>query len=241
MLAESLKRETDSLTLSLNGKGPAGTVLAAADGRHRVKGYIENPLADLPAKADGQLDVGGAIGKDGFITVLRDTGGSEPYTGRTQLVSGEVAEDLAKYYLKSEQQPSIVYLCVWVDIDTTVLVAGGLVVSPLPGAEEETLAFVESRIGDIKNYALMLMNMAPGDAVRKIFSGGTIEVLSRSNPAYVCDCSYARFERGILSLGKKEIEDMIREDGQAEVVCRFCNKKYLYNKQSLVKLLYDAK
>lgn len=243
MMASTVKDPHALLTLNLNGGGPAGTVLATANGACEVKGYIGNPQVNLPARADGKLDVGGAVGKDGYITVTREMGpGAEPYIGRTPLVSGEVAEDIAMYYLQSEQHPSIVYLSVWVDIDTTVIAAGGLIISPLPNASEETLSMIESRVFDIGNYGLMLMTMDSDTILRKkIFPDAELELMEEKHPAYHCDCSEERFERGIIALGTKEIREMIEQDGQAEVVCRFCNKKYLFDKAHLQRLLDEAK
>ncbi len=241
IMACNLKSEDNSLTLRLNGGGPAGTVLAVADGRCRVKGYMENPKVDLPIRSDGKLDVSGAVGKNGFLSVVRDLGLKEPYIGRTQLVSGEIAEDVAMYFLKSEQQPSVVYLSVWVDTDGSILQAGGMVVSPLPGASEETLSFVESRVDVIKKFTRMLREMTSAEAAGTIFAGADLKKLAEAAPVYHCDCSRGRFERGIVSLGEKEIGDMIRENGQAEVVCRFCNKKYVFDKACLTGLLRRAK
>ncbi len=240
ILGSQLRHGWENLTVTLNGGGPAGTVLATANGDCQVKGYIANPKVNLPAREDGKLDVGGAVGKDGFLTVSKDLGLKEPYVGRTALVSGEIAEDLAYYYLQSEQQPTIVYLSVWVDIDTSVLRAGGLVISPLPGASEETLSFIESRVFEIQNYALMLMQYAPEEAVRKIFAGAKLEVTGSKEPSYVCNCSHERFSKGILSLGRQEIQQMIEEDGQAEVICQFCNKRYLFGRQELQNLLEET-
>lgn len=240
ILGSQLRQEWENLTITLNGGGPAGTVLATANGNCEVKGYIANPLVNLPAREDGKLDVGGAVGKDGFLTVSKDLGLKEPYVGQTALVSGEIAEDLAYYYLQSEQQPTIVYLSVWVDIDTSVLRAGGLVISPMPGTSEETLSFIESRLFEIQNYALMLMQYSPEEAVRKIFRDGKIELTRTQEPRYVCSCTRERFSQGILSLGREEIEQMLKEDGQAEVVCQFCNKQYLFRAEDLQKLLEET-
>lgn len=240
MMASQLKSEENSLTVSLNGGGPAGTVMATANGRLEVKGCIGNPEVDLPARADGKLDVGGAVGREGFLTVIKDIGMKDPYIGKTELQSGEIAEDLAYYYLQSEQQPSIVYLSVWVDVDTSVLRAGGLIISPMPGTKEETLSGIESRLFDIGNYALMLLNSSPSEAVQKIFNGMEVRELAVSQPKYVCDCSLERIEQAIISLGQAEIEDMIQKDGGAEVHCRFCNKNYRLDAASLKRLLAEA-
>lgn len=240
MMGSALKEPGYRLTLSLNGGGPAGTVLATANAACEVKGCIGNPQVDLPARADGKLDVGGAVGREGFLTVVKDVGLKEPYTGRTALQSGEIAEDVAYYFLQSEQQPCIVYLSVWVDIDTKVVTAGGLFISPLPGAVEASLAAVEERLSAIQNYALMLMAKTPAQAVESIFSGLPLTHLATAHPAYVCDCSRARLEQAILSLGAAEIQKIIEEDGQAELVCRFCNKKYQFDAAQLRALLKEA-
>lgn len=241
MMAAGLKGEDQNLTVSLNGGGPAGTVLATADAKGRVKGCINNPYVDLPAKEDGSLDVGTAIGTDGFLTVSKNMGAPEPYVGRTPLVSGEIAEDLAYYYLQSEQQPTIVYLCTWVDIDCKVIAAGGLVIAPLPGASEESLSEIEKRLPRISNYALMLMNLSPDEAVRKIFDGMDIMHLEDREPEYCCDCSRERLEQVLITLGEKDLQEMIDEDHGAEMTCRFCNKKYQFSEQDLRKLLLSAK
>lgn len=241
MMASGLKGENQNLTLSLNGGGPAGTVLATADAQGHVKGCINNPYVELPAKPDGSLDVGTAIGKDGFLTVSKNMGAPEPYVGRTPLVSGEIAEDLAYYYLQSEQQPTIVYLCTWVDIDTKVIAAGGLVIAPLPGASEESLSEIEKRLPQISNYALMLMNLTPDEAVRKIFEGMELQHLEDRTPEYHCDCSRERLEQALLTIGEKDLREIIEEDHGAEMTCRFCNKKYQFNEQDLRKLLLSAK
>lgn len=237
MMGSQLKEKGQILTLNINGGGPAGTVMATADSDGNVKGCMGNPFVNLPPREDGKLDVGGAVGKDGFLTVSKDIGLKEPYVGQITLVSGEIAEDVAMYYLKSEQQPSIVYLSVWVDIDTSVLRAGGLMITPLPGAEEGLLDAIESRLFGIENYALSIMQNTPKEAVEKIFVGMDVKELETIYPAYQCDCSRERLERAILSLGKDEIEKIILEDGQAEIVCRFCNKKYQFHKEDLQNLL----
>ncbi len=240
MMASQLKHERHSLTININGGGPAGTVIATAKGNCTVKGCIGNPKVNLPARADGKLDVGGAVGTDGFITVIKDVGLKEAYVGKTELRTGEIAEDLAYYYLQSEQQPSIVYLSVWVDIDTSVLRAGGLIISPLPDTAEETLGKIESRIFDINNYALLLLSKSPAEAVRTIFEGMEVTELETAEPRYVCDCSEEKLEQVIISLGKEEIRDMIEKDKKAEVICRFCNKKYTFSAAHLEKLLQEA-
>ena len=240
MMGSELKHPSHSLTININGGGPAGTVLATAKGDCTVRGCMGNPQVNLPARSDGKLDVGGAVGKDGFLTVIRDVGLKDAYVGKTELRSGEIAEDLAYYFLQSEQQPSIVYLSVWVDIDTSVLRAGGLIISPMPGASEETLSDIESRLFDIQNYALLLLSKSPAEAVKTIFAGMDVKELDTREPRYHCDCSREKLEQVIISLGREEITDMIEKDGQAEIVCRFCNKKYLFDAEALRRLLQEA-
>ena len=240
MMGSQLKEVDQQLTLTWNGGGPAGTVMATANGACQVKGYIANPQVDLPPREDGKLDVGGAVGCDGTLTVVKDLGMREPYIGKTQLQSGEIAEDLAYYYLQSEQQPSIVYLSVWVDVDTSVLRAGGLIISPMPGTKEETLSAIESRLFEINNYALLLLSHTPAEAVKKIFEGLDVKELDTLTPAYVCDCSEERLEQVLISLGREELEKIIEEDGGAELVCRFCNQKYYFDKEHLKRLLEEA-
>ena len=241
MMASQLKHESHNLTININGGGPAGTIIATAKADGTVKGCIANPEVNLPAREDGKLDVGGAVGTDGFLTVVKDIGLKEPYVGRTQLESGEIAEDLAYYYLQSEQQPTIVYLCTWVDIDTRVIAAGGLVIAPLPGASEESLQMVEERLHLINNYALMLMNLSPDEAVRKIFKGLDLKHLGDSELSYCCDCSRERLEQVLISLGEAELRDIIEQDHGAELTCRFCNKKYQFSENELNKLLLESK
>lgn len=189
---------------------------------------------------DGKLDVGGAIGKDGFLTVIKDIGLKEPYIGKTALVSGEVAEDVAAYLLYSEQQPAIVYLGVWVDTNMRVLRAGGLFVSPLPGTEEVLLQKIEEKVPAIGQFSKAIMKTGPEQAAREIFSDMEIKKIGEVEPHYICDCSRERLEQVILSLGREEIEDMIEKDGGAELTCRFCNKKYRFSGEELTALLREA-
>ncbi len=240
IMATTLKGEDDKLTLSINGGGPAGTIMATADSHGNVKGCIGNPHVDIPAKKSGKLDVSGAVGKNGFVTVVKDIGLKEPYIGKTPIQTGEIAEDIAYYYLMSEQQPSIVYLSVWVDIDTKVIVAGGLVITPLPGASEEVLSKIENKIAQISNYGILLMSMTPDECVKKIFDDFKVEHIGDFEPEYFCDCSKERYEKILITLGQKELKDMIEEDGGAKIICRFCNKEYNFTKGELEKLLLEA-
>lgn len=241
LMGSMLKNDADKITISINGGGPAGTVLATVNSKLEVKGCIDYPQVNLPATDNGKLDVGGAVGTDGFITVVKDIGLKEPYIGKTALKSGEIAEDLAYYYLMSEQQPSIVCLGVWVETDCTVLRAGGIIISPMPNADDDVLTEIENRLFEISNYTLMLMSMSPDQAVNRIFAGMDLKHMATMYPKYMCDCSRERLEQVVIALGNEEIQSMIDEDGAAEIVCRFCNKKYNFDKNDLIKLKEEAK
>jgi len=240
MMGSQLKHDRHSLTLNINGGGPAGTLIATAKGGGAVKGCMGNPHVDLPGRADGKLDVGGAVGREGFLTVIRDVGLKDAYVGRTELRSGEIAEDLAYYFLQSEQQPSLVFLGVRVDTDASVQKAGGIIISPLPGTSEDVLAAIETKVAAIGEYTLLLLSKSPSEAVTAIFEGMEVRELDTLEPRYVCDCSEERLEQVIISLGREEISDMIQKDGQAEIVCRFCNKKMIFSAERLEKLLREA-
>jgi len=240
LMGAQLKNSGSLVTININGGGPAGTLIATADHKCRVKGCIGNPKVLLPAKNNGQLDVGGAVGTDGLFTVIRDEGMKEPYIGKTPLVTGEIAEDMAHYYLMSQQQPSAVYLCSWVDVDTKILVAGGYIISLLPGACEKSIETAEKGASGLLNYALMLMNMTPEQAIKKAFEGHDVKMLASQTPKYHCDCSTERFAEGIAALGKEEIEAIIEEQGGAEVVCHFCNKRYNFSADALRAIAENA-
>ncbi len=241
MMSAMLKHKDDRLTLMINGGGPAGTVIAVGDDRLCIKAYIANPLVNTPPAESGGFDIKGAVGTDGFVTVVKDLGLKEPYTGKAPLVSGEIGEDIAQYFLTSEQQPSIVYVNTWLETDMSVLNAGGLIVRPLPGCREETLQKIEEKISEISNFAVYIFSMNVEEVLKKIFSGMEIEVLERREPKLVCDCSKQRLEQVVISLGAQEIQDMIEKDNGAQITCRFCNKAYDFTADELEQLLQDAK
>ncbi len=228
-----LKNKHDKLTISINGGGPAGTIMAVGNALLQVKGYIANPHVNVEPSQDGNINIADAVGKNGFITVIRDMGLKEPYIGKTQIETGEIAEDLAYYLLKSEQQPSIVYLNTWVEHDLTVLKAGGIIISPMPNCSEETLSAIEERIYEIKNYALHLLGKPPQKIIMDIFSGLNLRVLNEAHPLYNCDCSEERIVDALLALGADELDDMIKKDKGAKITCRFCNQEYNFNEQEL--------
>ncbi len=242
IMGSMLKSTDDSLTIQLNGGGPIGKVVAVGDGNANVKGYVGNPLVDLPLNDKGKLAVGGAIGKDGMLGIIRDLGLKEPYVGQVPLVNGEVAEDLTQYYATSEQLPTAVALGVLVDVDYTIKAAGGFILQVLPGAYDEDIDNVEKTIASISSVTEMLSNgKRPEDIVEQLLSDYEIEYFDNVPTKYVCDCSRDRTDRALISLGKDELTKIIEEDGKAEITCHFCDNIYKYTKEELEQLLESAK
>ena len=238
MMGYMMKGDKDKLTVSINGKGPIGTILAVADNNGNVKGYVNNPKVDLELKSNGKLDVSKAVGLDGKVTVILDTGFGEPYVGSTDLVTGEIAEDIAYYYYLSEQQNTAVALGVLVDRDYSIKSSGGFIVQTLPFIEDEDVTLLENTLSNIKSVSDYFDNDKDiEDITKEIFKDFDIEILDKIQVGFNCDCSYERMERALISLGEKEIKEMIEEDGQIEIVCHFCNKKYLFQGEKLEKLL----
>ena len=220
MMGIMLKSTQDSVTLQIKGGGPAGRLLADSDGTGNVKGYVEHPVVELPPRADGHLNVGAAVGKDGTLDVIRDLGMREPYIGQVPLPSGEIAEDITPYFAISEQVPTVCALGVLVDKDLSVRCAGGFVVQLLPGASEE----------EIKAMPSVTTMLEEGKSVRDMLelalAGFAPDILDSYHVTYKCDCGLERVEKMIRSLGKKEVERMRDEAPVAEVHCQFCNKNY---------------
>lgn len=242
IMGSMLKSADDSLTIQLNGGGPIGKVVAVGDGNANVKGYVGNPLVDLPLNDKGKLDVGGAIGRDGMLGIIRDLGLKEPYVGQVPLVNGEVAEDLTQYYATSEQLPTAVALGVLVDVDYTIKAAGGFILQVLPGAYDEDIDNVERTIQSISSVTEMLSNgKKPEDIVEQLLSDYEIEYFDNVPTKYECDCSRDRTDRALISLGKEELTKIIEEDGKAEITCHFCDNIYKYTKEELETLLENAK
>ena len=240
IMASRLKNDTDTLTLSIKGGGPAGAVTVVADASLNVKGYVENPAVDLPPTPKGKLDVSGAVGSQGYLSVIRDTGEREPYTGMVSLQSGEIGEDIAKYFAESEQQPCVVFLSVIVEKDLTTAKACGLILMPLPMTDETTFSKLEALVPRIQEFGRMLREMTMEQALDQLFDGFEIEYMEERPAQYRCACSRERLEKVVISLGREELEDMIERDKQAEVVCRFCQKKYHFSEDDLKELLCKA-
>ena len=236
MMGITLKSEQDSLTLRLNGGGPAGTVLAVADGAGCVKGYVQNPVVELPLRADGKLDVGRAVGKEGTLSVVRDLGLKEPYVGQIPLVSGEVAEDITAYYATSEQTPTVCALGVLVNPDLSIRCAGGYMIQLLPGATEQEITMLEQNVAKAPSVTKLLQQgMGPKEIMD--LQGFDPQVMDEYDVAYKCDCSRQRVERALLSMGRQELESLAQEEKSVEVNCQFCDKTYNVDVAKLLKSL----
>ena len=238
MLGSQLKDEGGSVTLRVKGGGPLGTVLAVADCGGNARGYVQNPAVDVPRKARGKLDVGAAVGTDGTLTLIRDMGLKEPYVGSVQLLSGEIAEDLAGYFVQSEQVPTACALGVLVDPDESVRAAGGYLIQLLPGADEGVIERLEagvSRVGPVS--ALLSQGVGPEELLRRVLADFDVKVVGRDPVAYRCGCSRERVERALASLGASELRALIEEQGGAQITCQFCDKVYNFTKAELEGLL----
>lgn len=238
MMGAMLKDERDSLTLQIKGGGPIGTVLAVARSDGSVKGYVDWPDVELERRADGKLNVGGAVGKGGQLTVIKDLGLREPYVGRTNLVSGEIAEDLAMYFTASEQTPSLVSLGVLVK--DQVLAAGGLIIQVMPDCSEIALKSIEQSAPMFADISKTIADFGLDGSLTQLLCHLEPEVLDRMQPVYRCDCSRERFSRGLISLGRKELTELIEEDHGATLDCHFCNRRYRFDEAQLRELLQSA-
>ncbi|MBQ4571926.1 MAG: Hsp33 family molecular chaperone HslO [Clostridia bacterium] len=241
MMGVLLKGEKDTLTLKLSGGGPASPVVAVANSKGQVKGYVGDSRVNLPLNNKGKLDVSGAIGKDGFLTVIKDLGLKEPYCAQTPIISGEVAEDITAYYATSEQTPTVCALGVLVDPQTEeVLLAGGFLIQLLPTAGEDTISLVEKSLEGIKPVTTMLaQGLTPEDICKAVLSEFSMELLDTQTVEYKCDCSTERVTRALIGAGEEGLREMA-EDEKTEVCCHFCNKKYIFQREKILKLLKEA-
>lgn len=242
MMGNALKEDAASLTLQIRGGGPLGMVLAVSDHLGNVRGYVQNPQTDLPLREDGKLNVGAAVGGAGTLTVIKDLGMKEPYTGSVGLLGGEIAEDLAAYFVESEQIPTACALGVLVDRDQSVKAAGGYIIQLLPGAGEDVTAKVERGVlaaGPVT--ALLDANSDPAALLRTVLSGFDVEILETSPIAYRCYCSRERVERALISMGVPELEDLLAEQGGCELGCQFCDKVYRFTGAELQSLIEKMK
>lgn len=239
MMGKTLKNEADLLTLQIEGEGPVKTLLATADQKGRVKGYPGVSIVDIPLKPNGKLDVSGCIGP-GYLTVLRDNGEGEPYVSRTELVSGEIAEDITDYYAISEQTPTVCALGVLVDRDYTVKSSGGFIVQLLPGADEETISALETNLEKVQNVSSIFEHTSNERIADMIMENIPYHITEEWNAEYRCNCSKDRTEKVLLSLGKKELARLIQDGEPVELCCHFCDCKYQFSPKELEKLLLEG-
>ena len=240
MMGSMMKNPTDVLTLQVQCGGPIGGMTVTADSKGEVKGYVHNPDVMLPPKT-GKLDVGGALGP-GFLNVIKDMGLKEPYSGQTILQTGEIAEDLTYYFATSEQVPSSVGLGVLMEKDNTVRCAGGFIVQVMPFIEEDVLSKLEENIQNIQSVTAMLDNgHTPEEMLNHVLEGLDVEITDTLPAKFDCNCSKERIEKAIISVGKKEIQEMIDDGKDIEVKCHFCNTAYTFSVDELKELLKKSR
>ena len=237
LLGNMLKGEKDAVTLRLNGGGPAGNVVAVSDSAGNVRGYMDNPTADLPTRPDGKLDVGGLIGRNGSITVSRDLGLREPYIGSVSLVSGEVAEDLTAYFAESEQIGAACGLGVLVDTDKSIRAAGGFIVQLLPGAPEDLIGRLEENIMLMDQLTTILDEDEVEAVIAQVLRGFAFRILSTEAVEYRCYCDRDRVAGALKSIGTEAINEMAASGEPTEIECQFCNAKYSFTAEQLTALL----
>ena len=238
MMGIMLKSTQDSVTLQIKGGGPAGRLLAVSDGTGNVKGYVEHPVVELPPRADGHLNVGAAVGKDGTLDVIRDLGMREPYIGQVPLTSGEIAEDITAYFATSEQFPTACALGVLVDRDHSVKAAGGYLIQLMPGADEDTITRVEGGVLAAGNVSAILdKDPDPEHLLKTVLSDFDVKILESDPVEYKCYCSRERVERALISLGAEELKNILREQGSCQMTCQFCDAVYRFDGPELQKLI----
>ncbi len=238
LMGNALKGRGASLTLQFRGNGPLGTVLAVSDAAGNVRGYAANPQADLPLREDGKLDVGSAVGHEGTLTVIKDLNMKEPYVGTVDLLGGEIAEDIAGYFVESEQIPTACALGVLIDRDRSVRSAGGYLIQLMPGAAEDTIARVEGGImaaGAVSS--LLEEDPDPEHLLRTVLSDFEMKILESDPVEYRCYCSRERVERALISLGVEELEAILREQGGCQMTCQFCDAVYDFSAEELSDMI----
>ena len=241
MMGKMLKGEDDSVTLRINGKGPVGSVIAVSDADGNCRGYIMDPHVELPLNAKGKLDVGGAVGKDGFLSVIKDLGYKEPVIGQVPIVSGEIAEGITSYYAVSEQIPTVCALGVLVNQDLSVAAAGGFLIQLLPTADDSVIDRVEKGLAGLPAVTSMLADgLTPLEICKKILPDFQVELLDEHVCEYRCNCTRERVERALISAGIDALEEMARDE-TTEVKCNFCPAVYRFSSEEIKKLLENAR
>ena len=238
LMGDAMKIDGSSLTLQIKGGGPLGTILAVSDEAGNVRGYVQNPHVELMEKAPGKLDVGRAVGETGSLTVIKDLGMKEPYVGTIDLLSGEIADDIAAYFVESEQIPTACALGVLVGTDQSVTSAGGYLIQLLPGAGEDIITKIEAGVQRVGSVSHALEGGLDGAGLlRAVLSDFDLEILETHPVEYRCYCSRDRVTRALISMGREELSSLIQEQGQAELTCQFCDQIYRYSKEELEAIL----
>ena len=238
LMGDAMKIDGSSLTLQIKGGGPLGTILAVSDEAGNVRGYVQNPHVELMEKAPGKLDVGRAVGETGSLTVIKDLGMKEPYVGTIDLLSGEIADDIAAYFVESEQIPTACALGVLVGTDQSVTSAGGYLIQLLPGAGEDIITKIEAGVQRVGSGSHALEGGLDGAGLlRAVLSDFDLEILETHPVEYRCYCSRDRVTRALISMGREELSSLIQEQGQAELTCQFCDQIYRYSKEELEEIL----
>lgn len=238
LMGDAMKIDGSSLTLQIKGGGPLGTILAVSDEAGNVRGYVQNPHVELMEKAPGKLDVGRAVGETGSLTVIKDLGMKEPYVGTIDLLSGEIADDIAAYFVESEQIPTACALGVLVGTDQSVTSAGGYLIQLLPGAGEDIITKIEAGVQRVGSVSHALEGGLDGAGLlRAVLSDFDLEILETHPVEYRCYCSRDRVTRALISMGREELSSLIQEQGQAELTCQFCDQIYRYSKEDLEEIL----
>lgn len=237
MMGYGLKGKDDSITVKIDGKGPAGILLAVSDGMGNVKSYVQNPVVEIPLNSVGKLDVAGAVGTNGTLTVAKDLGLKEPYCGMVPIVSGEIGEDIANYFVSSEQIPTVCGLGVLVNPDLSVNCAGGFLVQLLPFADEKCISIIEKNVSEIKSVTDLFKSGKTAEEIAlSLLEGLDPNILDENNPVYKCDCSRERTEKILASLNSEELDKLAKEQEKTEVCCHFCNKKYTFTPEEILSL-----
>ncbi len=240
LMGDMLKEERGALTLQIKGGGPLGTILAVSDHEGNVRGYVQNPQVELMEQRPGKLDVGRAVGTDGTLTVIKDIGLKEPYVGSIGLFSGEIADDLAMYFVESEQIPTACALGVLVGLDQSVTAAGGYIIQLLPGAGEDMIEKIEAGVHGMGPVSSALAGGLDGEGLlRAVLKDFDLEILEKHPVEYRCYCSRERVSRALISMGKKDLAELIAEQGKAELTCQFCDQVYHFSREELEKLLEE--
>ena len=241
MMGDMLKGEEDSITIRMNGAGPAGDLIAVSDSSGNARAYVQNPIVEIPLNSNGKLDVKGAVGTNGQLYVIKDIGMKEPYVGQTPIISGEIAEDITNYFATSEQTPSVCALGVLVNPDLSVENAGGFIIQLLPGCPDEAISMIEESISDIPAVTEMLSSgMSADDIAKRALKGFELDKLDESEFCYKCNCTKERVENALLSTGLENLKEMANDENNTEVECHFCNKKYVFTPDDIKKLMENA-